>query len=108
MADRIKCKAHSQGGKPCGNNPIPGGTVCRFHGGGAPQVIEAAKMRILELVDPALHAAAQQLKEEEDPRVRSQAWRDILDRAGLAATKEVAVSGGVEVTIAGVDMEDMK
>lgn len=34
-----RCTATSkQTGKPCGNAAIPGGLVCRHHGGGAPQV----------------------------------------------------------------------
>lgn len=50
-----KCSAKSkQTGKRCGQYAIPGGTVCRFHGGSAPQVkakaaerLEATKERVL-------------------------------------------------------------
>lgn len=50
-----KCSAKSkQSGKRCKLPAIPGGTVCRFHGGSAPQVrrkaaerLEATKERVL-------------------------------------------------------------
>lgn len=34
-------------GKPCGNRPMKGSTVCRMHGGKAPQVAKAAQNRVL-------------------------------------------------------------
>jgi hypothetical protein len=33
---------------------IPGGSVCRYHGGAAPQVKAAAAARLRAMVDPAL------------------------------------------------------
>lgn len=39
-------------GKRCSNAPIPGGTVCRVHGGAAPQVIRKAQERLTDLIDP--------------------------------------------------------
>lgn len=32
------CHAHRRDGLPCGNHPIRGATVCRMHGGAAPQM----------------------------------------------------------------------
>ena len=44
---RIKCRGRSkQTGKPCGNFAIPGGFVCRMHGGLAPQVQAKAQIRL--------------------------------------------------------------
>lgn len=52
---RPKCTATSkQTGQPCGNHPALGLTVCKFHGGAAPQVKLAAKQRLAALADPAL------------------------------------------------------
>lgn len=46
---RAKCTAHSKRtGKPCGHYPVPGATVCKWHGGAAPQVIAAAERRLQE------------------------------------------------------------
>jgi hypothetical protein len=70
--------------------PIAGATVCRVHGGAAPQVKEAAGRRLLALVDPALVTLARAVKGKGRPTaVEISAARDILDRAGLGA-KETA------------------
>lgn len=41
-----KCRGHKAGGEPCGNYPLNGAVVCRYHGGSAPQVREAAARRV--------------------------------------------------------------
>ncbi len=41
-----RCTARNQAGGQCKNPAVPGATVCRFHGGAAPQVQEAAQRRI--------------------------------------------------------------
>ena len=49
VAGREKCTATSkQSGKRCGHWPVPGATVCKWHGGGAPQVRAAAEQRLQE------------------------------------------------------------
>lgn len=46
MEPKEKCSARSkQSGKRCGNYPVSGGTVCRMHGGKAPQVARKAAAR---------------------------------------------------------------
>jgi hypothetical protein len=53
-----KCRAHTTGNygdkRPCRNWAIKGGTVCRYHGGAAPQVKAAAQKRLNELLMPAI------------------------------------------------------
>ena len=57
------CAARSkQTGKPCKNSPIPGGTVCRFHGGGSKKA-RAAGLRQLE--ENRIRARLTVLKAEE-------------------------------------------
>jgi hypothetical protein len=42
----VQCKAISkQSGQQCKRKAIPGGTVCRYHGGGAQQVKAKAAVR---------------------------------------------------------------
>jgi hypothetical protein len=81
----MKCTGHKSNGEICGAWAIKGGSVCRVHGGSAPQVKDAARMRLLALVDPALAAMARELKRKtKAPNAAAiQAARDILDRAGL-------------------------
>lgn len=51
MAAKAKCTAKSkQTGKRCGQYPVPGAKVCRFHGGKAPQVERAAEVRAAKLL----------------------------------------------------------
>lgn len=49
METRPRCSATSkQTGEQCRQRPIPGGTVCRFHGGSSPAVRAAAETRQAE------------------------------------------------------------
>lgn len=52
---RDQCTAHRRDGEPCQAPAIPGGLVCRRHGGAAPQV--AIKARHLELQAAAAAAS---------------------------------------------------
>jgi hypothetical protein len=103
-----KCTAHSKRtGKQCGKPSIPGGRVCRWHGGNAPQVRDAARRRLLELVDPAICTLERALilpgDEREPTAVNIAAARDILDRAGLVQEQDVEVeASGIRVTIRSV------
>jgi hypothetical protein len=61
--DLRRCTAHSrQTGKRCKNASIPGGRVCRYHGGAAPQVQKKANERLRELEYPAVEAIARMLE----------------------------------------------
>ncbi|MFZ1361335.1 MAG: hypothetical protein WAS05_00160 [Candidatus Nanopelagicales bacterium] len=41
------CKAHKKSdGSPCGQYPVPGGTVCRYHGGATTKAKEAGKRNL--------------------------------------------------------------
>ena len=100
---RTKCTAKSKtSGKRCAQFAIPGGTVCRFHGGAAPQVQKSAKERLAaaalimiggmeakDAVDIAKHGIG-------DDKVRYLIYKDTLDRSGLKPVIEVEHSGLVE------------
>ena len=77
------CTAHRSNGEPCKAYAIKGGTVCRSHGGSARQVKEAARRRLLELVDPALVRLDRMVRESDDERVVLAAVKEILTRAGI-------------------------
>jgi hypothetical protein len=53
MKPERRCKAKShRTGKQCAKSAINGGTVCRTHGGAAPQVKRKAAERLADLIDP--------------------------------------------------------
>ena len=92
LAPVVVCSAHAKTGSPCKQPCIPGGTVCRFHGGSAPQVREAARKRLLELVPMALQTLQAMASGASSEAVRVRAAIDLLDRAGLRPADEVVVS----------------
>ena len=84
-----KCKAHKKDGSRCGHYPIRGGTVCKYHGGAAPQVQMKAKERLEALVAPAIMVLGKLLHCDECPSVQLGAVRDVLDRNGFKPTDKV-------------------
>lgn len=82
-ATHRQCKAKTRSGKQCRNAPIDGGTVCRMHGGSAPQVKRRAALRLLELVDPAVATLAREMATASKSVDRQRAANSILDRAGV-------------------------
>jgi hypothetical protein len=75
-----RCSATNRKGTRCERPTIPGGTVCRFHGGAAPQVKAAAMDRLRALQHPAIDRLGQLIAQEEFPTVAYAASRDVLDR----------------------------
>ena len=62
---RLRCTATSRrSGARCRNRPRLGATVCRMHGGSAPQVRRTAELRLASMVDPALDSLAKILGAE--------------------------------------------
>ncbi|MCU1592421.1 MAG: hypothetical protein JWP11_3677 [Frankiales bacterium] len=92
-----RCKGHrsDSSGKACQQYRVRGAAVCVRHGASAPQVRQAARLRLLEAADLM---AGQMVKLATDttvpPAVRQRAMADVLDRAGLSARQYVEVSSG--------------
>lgn len=96
-----RCTATSKTtGKGCQSPAIQGGTVCRMHGGSAPQVKEAALARLLRLQHPAIGRLEDLMNQVDFPTVAYQAVRDVLDRTmgKPHESSSVAVSGGLSIT----------
>ena len=87
MDGKVTCKATNRQGKRCGKSPIPGGVVCRMHGGAAPQVKNAADERLRALEMPALDRMAKLIDQNDFPSVAFQASKDVLDRIRGRATE---------------------
>lgn len=81
-----QCTATNRQGKRCGKSAIPGGNVCRMHGGAAPQVQRKARIRLLELIDPAIATLAREMVSADRSGDRQRAANSILDRAGMPRT----------------------
>lgn len=79
--DPLRCSARSkQKGVQCSKKPIPGGTVCRYHGGAAPQVKKAALERLMQYQDRAIDRLFGLVEQQDFPSTAYQAVRDVLDR----------------------------
>lgn len=99
MTARRACSGTSkQTGKPCGATPPPGALVCKWHGGAAPQVKQAAAERLLAMVDPAM-TALKELLEAESEDVRFRAAKDVLDRTGYKPKERQEIEHRGNVTI---------
>ena len=87
------CRAKSKGaGRQCKHLAIPGGTVCRFHGGKAPQVMRAAQRRLDELKQPAIAYLAYLLDQRDYPSAGLGAAKDVLDRTDGKPTENVRMT----------------
>ena len=82
-----KCKRIKRDGERCGNAPISGATVCRMHGGSAPQVRRKAAERLAAHADILMAALLKIAASAESEAVRLSAVRDALDRAGFGAAQ---------------------
>ena len=91
------CTARRTNGEPCRKTAIRGsaGPVCATHGGSAPQVKAAARVRIERAADRMAKELLRIAIDEETPAAtRLAAIRDALDRSGLGAKTAVEVSVG--------------
>ncbi len=81
---RRLCTAHTSKDKPCRSPALIGATVCRMHGGSAPQVkAKAARIRLEELVDPVIVEWRAILQSPKTPAaVKVLLGKHILDYAG--------------------------
>lgn len=89
-----KCIGHASdgSGRPCARWPVRGAKVCPSHGASAPQVVSAAKHRLLVAADDVAAAlVAIALDTKQPAAARVSAARDLLDRADLGATRRVSV-----------------
>ncbi len=85
-----QCTATSkQSGKRCGRAATPGTNVCASHGSKNPAVQRKAKLRLLELVDPAIATLAREMMQAEKSADKQKAANSILDRAGFGRVTKV-------------------
>jgi hypothetical protein len=92
----IRCSGQKPStGERCRREAIPGGSVCRIHGGALPAVQAKAATRIGMTVDAAVTAMQEMLADPNtDNRDKIIIAKDILDRGGLGATNKLLVGIG--------------
>jgi hypothetical protein len=98
----MKCTATSKtSGVRCKKEAIPGGTVCRNHGGAAPQVRNAAAARLAGAVDSAVENLLKKQGSEIES-VSLRASQDILDRNNMKGENIIRLltpDGGIPVKL---------
>lgn len=92
-----RCTAHRRNGDQCRRSAIKGANVCATHGGSAPQVQLAAKVRLLMAADTVAGELIRiALARQTSDSVKVQAIIAVLDRAGVLAKQEIELHAKVE------------
>ena len=97
--DPTRCKATRRNGDQCGSKPIRGGTVCRMHGGGAPQVKAKAAERLAIMANKALGVIDRLMDREEFPTVQLGASKTVYEWQHGKATERVNATVDGDVTL---------
>lgn len=94
----VRCTAIKSNGERCGRWSLRGATICYTHGGRlnnvqehAAAVVEGAKLRLIGLTDLAIDQLEDLVRNGSAEKIRLDAARDILDRAGAKGAVEISV-----------------
>lgn len=88
----LQCSAHRKTGDRCKAFAVKGATVCRSHGGSAPQVKESARYRVLQYADDVAAELIRLALHSDSDAVRVRACGMVLDYCGLQPVHKVEVS----------------
>jgi hypothetical protein len=103
---RRQCVATSRNGLRCNRYPIPFGSVCSQHGGKSDSVINAARLRMVFLLEPALERLHQIVMRGDDPSA-VRACIALLDRVGLGPSSSTHADVDVRVNIETMSTDDI-
>lgn len=100
-----QCTAHKRtSGDRCKLPAIKGGTVCRRHGGSAPQVQRSARERFNDAIDPAINLMHKQLQRAANGELsvaeEQNLMKIVFDRTGFVPGKQVNIDGKAKWEIA--------
>lgn len=79
----VLCHARRRDGELCKSPAILGMKVCRMHGGATLKARQGAKLRLMELVSPAIATLAREMTQADKSVDRQRAANSILDRSGF-------------------------
>lgn len=98
--NRLLCGARRRDGDLCQSPAMHGQSVCRMHGGASPQARSKARLRLAELVNPAIATLAREMANADKSMDRQRAANSILDRAGWGRVSTVETADAREVLLA--------
>src|SRR5215211_6056754 len=107
----VQCRATSRTGKQCKNKAIPGGAVCRFHGGASPHVVSKAAVRAevwsWGLGDTTVDPGEVLFRFVTQSAARAQRYAMLLEEAYEAAERlKQAHDAGAEIQPPGDELAD--
>lgn len=107
----VQCRATSRTGKQCKNKAIPGGTVCRFHGGASPHVASKAAVRAevfnWGLGDTTVDPGETLLRLVTQSAARAERYAMLLEEAYEAAERlKQAHDAGAQIQAPGDEIAD--
>lgn len=87
-----QCVGTNQLGERCRNWAIPGGRVCKFHGGATRHVVDKARIRVQMASDRLMGKLIEMAFDDTRPSsVQLEAIKDSLNRAGLKPREQVEI-----------------
>lgn len=95
--NRLLCNAKRRDGKLCMSPAITGMLKCRMHGAATPQARNMVKLRLTELVQPAIATLAREMANADKSSDRQAAANSILDRAGYGRVQKVETADAKEM-----------
>lgn len=106
----MQCTAKAKStGTQCARAAIAGGTVCRVHGGAAPQVKAKAMQRLIDAAEDAAAELIRIIQNAESESVRVSAIKELFERAGIGEAQRVALEGeGLNITLNGIDLNKLQ
>lgn len=99
--NRVLCGRRRRDGGACTQPAMKGQSVCKMHGGMAPQAKAAGRLRLAALVDPAIGTLAREMVKAERSSDRQRAANSILDRAGFGREKKLSPGEDVKDLLIG-------
>ncbi len=85
---RCCAQSKSRGGR-CAKPAIQGGSVCRYHGGAAPQTVQAANARLMrDILPAAVERHLELITQGRNEAAVGAMIRDTYDRTGVGIQRE--------------------